>query len=289
MKRENGSNTNTIGDLIQSRIVSTLSAALREIKKSKIHPTAIIEDGAELGEDVIVGAYAYIGEHVSVGDRCHIHHHATVDGRTELGPENEVFPYALIGGKTHDLKYVGGNPGLIVGANNVFREYVTVHAATADGDNTIVGNHNHILAYSHVAHDCVIGDHLVMSSHAALGGHVILGDHVNIGWGAGLHQFVHVGSHVMVGACSKVVQDIAPYMLADGNPAHVRFINRIGLERNRYSPEELEMVRSVFKIVYRQGLNRGQAQAALREHSHADHPIIQTVLEFMSSSDRGLA
>ncbi len=278
-----------MGDLVQSRLFSTLSAALRELKHSKIHPTAIIEDGAELGKDVEIGAYAYIGPEVVLGDGCKVHHHGSVEGLTSLGAGNEVFPFACIGGKTHDLKYKGGKPGLKIGDQNVFREYVTVHAGTNDGEYTEVGSHNHILAYSHVAHDCVIGDHLVMSSHAALGGHVIVGDHVNVGWGAGLHQFVHIGSYAMVGACSKVVQDVPPYMLADGNPAHVRFINKIGLERHGYSLADMDLARSVFKILYRQGLNRGQARAALYEHPKVDSQMVQVMLAFMASSDRGLA
>ncbi len=254
-----------------------------------IHPTAIIEDGAQLGENVSVGAYAYIGPEVELGDGCMVHHHATVEGYTRMGPENEVFPYAMIGGKTHDLKFKGGRPGLAVGEGNVFREYVTVHAATNDAEFTVVGNGCTILAYSHVAHDCLIGDHLIMSSHAALGGHVIIGDHANIGWGVGVHQFVHIGSHAMIGACSKAVQDVPPFMLADGNPAHVRFINKIGLERAGYTPEQLDTARTVYKVLYREGLNRSQAIAALREHPDNASPIIQTVLEFIESSDRGVA
>lgn len=262
---------------------------MREMKRSRIHPTAIVEEGAELAESVSIGAYAYVGPDVSIGERSVIHHHATVEGRTQIGVENEIFPYAFIGGKTHDLKFKGGNPELSVGDRNVFREYVTVHLATADGDSTVIGSDNHILAYSHVAHDCVIGDHLVMSSHAALGGHVTVGNHSNIGWGAGIHQFVHVGSHAMVGACSKVVQDVPPFMLADGNPAHVRFVNRTGMERHGFSSEEIELTRYVFKVLYRQGLNRRQAQSVLREHARADSDLIKTVLRFIESSDRGLA
>ena len=176
----------------------------------KIHPTAVVEEGAKLADTVEVGAYAYIGSHVRLGPGCIVHHHATVEGFTEMGRQNEVYPYALIGGKTHDLKFEGGNPGLRVGDANVFREYSTIHLATNDGDFTTLGNRNTILAYSHVAHDCQIGNGIVMSSHAALGGHVICGNYINIGWGAGVHQFCRIGTLAMVGATSKLVQDLPP-------------------------------------------------------------------------------
>jgi len=150
-----------------------------------IHPTAIIEQGAQLDEGVTVGAYAYIGAEVSIGSGTVVQHHATVEGSTVLGRDNEIFPYAYIGAKTHDLKYNGGKPGLKIGDRNVFREYTSVHLATKDAEDTLVGSDNVILAYSHIAHDCIIGDRLVMSSHSALGGHVVVGDHVVVGWGVG--------------------------------------------------------------------------------------------------------
>ena len=169
---------------------------------TQIHPTAIIESGAELGEGVEVGAYAIIGSNVRIGDSTVVRHHATIEGFTELGNENIIYPYSFIGAKTHDLKFEGGKPGLKIGSRNTFREYVTVHAATNDGEHTVVGNENVILAYSHIAHDCQIGNHLVMSSHSAFGGHVVAGNHVNVGWGVGVHQFCRLGDHAMLSACS---------------------------------------------------------------------------------------
>lgn len=255
-----------------------------------IHPTAIIEPGAVIGANVTVDAYAYIGSEVTLGDGCVVQHHATVEGYTFLGARNEVFPYALIGGKTHDLKYKGGKPGLRVGDDNVFREYSTVHLGTDDGEFTVLGNRNHILAYSHVAHGCVIGDHLVMSSHSAIAGHCIVGNHVNVGWGAGVHQFCRVGDFAMVAACSKVVQDVLPFMIADGNPAEVKTLNKVGLERNGFSPADIDAVRKVHRILYRDGLNRSQAL----ERIHADAELMDNarigeLLAFVASSKRGLA
>jgi UDP-N-acetylglucosamine acyltransferase len=254
-----------------------------------IHPTAIIEPGAELDEGVVVGPYAYIGPMVKIARGTQVMHHATVDGATTMGPDNEVHPYAYIGGKTHDLKYAGGCPGLRVGASNVFREFTTVHCATAEGTETVLGDHNLLLAYSHVAHECIVGNHLVMSSHAALGGHVQIGDCVNIGWGAGLHQFCRVGDHAMVGAASKVVQDVPPFMIADGNPAMVRTTNKVGLERAGFSPEDLNLVRRVFKMFYKEGLNRRQAAEKLSAELPADHTLVVTFLAFVEGSERGLS
>ena len=254
-----------------------------------IHPTAIVEKGAQLGQGVIVGAYAYIGEETVIGDRCVIQHHATVSGRTQLGEQNEIFPYALIGGKTQDLKYKGGSPGLQIGANNVFREYTTVHLATGEDEYTVMGENNVILAYSHVAHNCQIGNHFIMSSHSALGGHVVVGNYVNVGGEVGVHQFCRLGAHAMVAACAKVVRDVPPFMIVDGNPAQVRGFNKVGLERRGFTRDEIEQVRSVYRIVYHEGLNRTQALEELRKRLGGDSPFVALMLEFAKESQRGFA
>ena len=256
---------------------------------TQIHPQAIVEEGAELGENIVVEAFVYIGAQARVGDDCHLRHHATVEGDVELGKENQVHPYALVGGMTHDLKYKGGQPKLRVGDRNVFREYVTAHVATNPEDATVIGSDNAFLAYSHVAHDCNLGDHLVMSSHSAFGGHVEVGDYVNVGWGAGVHQFCRLGRHCMVAACAKLVQDVPPFMLADGTPAEVRSINKVGMERADFPSDEIEAARSAYKTLYRSGLNRSQALAELEEVSSVDSSIVREIATFARESDRGLA
>jgi UDP-N-acetylglucosamine acyltransferase len=255
---------------------------------SQIHPTAIIEPAVQLGADVAVGAYAYLGGTAVIGDGSVVHHHATIEGNTVLGRQCEVFPYAAVGTKTHDLKFKGGHPGLRAGDRNVFREYVTVHVATRDGEFTVLGDDNVILAYSHIAHDCVIANHLVMSSQSALAGHVHLDDHVNIGWGTGVHQFCRVGAYAMLGAMSKVVQDVAPFLIADGNPAVIRSINKVGLERGGFTPERIERIKQIHRILFREGLNRGQALEKLQKHPQAASEEFQRVLAFAAASDRGL-
>ena len=177
---------------------------------------------------------------------------------------------------------------LQIGDRNVFREFTTVHCATSAEQLTIVGSDNNILSYSHIAHECVVGNHLVMSSHSALGGHVVVGDYANIGWGAGVHQFCRVGTRAMVGATSKVVQDVPPYVISDGNPAATRTINKVGLERAGYSKEDISLARRVFKAFFKDGMNRSQAVEWLTTNENIDHPIVKTFLDFTAKSQRGL-
>jgi UDP-N-acetylglucosamine acyltransferase len=256
---------------------------------SQLHPTAIIEPGAQLGEGVEIGAYAFVGAGVVLGAGTKLHHHASVEGNTVVGAQCEVFPYACIGGKTQDLKFKGGNPGLRIGDRNVFREYVTVHAATFDGDFTRVGSDNVFLASSHIAHDCVLGNRIIMSNGVVLAGHVVVDDHVVIGGYGGVHQFCRVGAHAMLSAMAKLVQDLPPYFIADGTPAEVRAINRVGLERSGFTPQQLERVKQIHRILYRDGLNRSQALEKLAGHADAASDEFQRVLTFAQKSERGLA
>lgn len=256
---------------------------------TKIHPTAIVEAGAQLDTDVAVGAFAYVGSGVVLGAGTRLHHHASVEGNTVLGLSCEVYPYACIGGKTQDLKYKGGNPGLRIGDHNVFREYVTVHCATNDGEFTRIADHNTFLATTHIAHDCVLGSRIVMSNGAVLAGHVVIEDHVVIGGYGGVHQFCRVGSYAMVSAFAKLVQDLPPYLIADGAPAEVRAINRVGLERGGFSAEQLDRVKQIHRILYRDGLNRTQALEKLAAHPQAASAEFQYILAFAKASQRGLA
>lgn len=257
---------------------------------AKVHPQAIVEPGAQLGNEVEVGPFCYIGANAQIGDGTRVLHHATVEGKVTLGKNNTIFPYALIGGLTHDLKYESGEPGLKIGDDNIFREYVTAHVATHADDFTKIGSSNVFLAYSHVAHDCQVGDHLVMSSHAALGGHVKVEDHVNVGWGAGVHQFCRLGRHCMVSACSKLVQDVPPFMLADGSPAEVRSINKVGLERAGFDSSEIELIRSAFKVLYRKDLNRSQALQYLQDNFSFDPgSVMDELISFAKANGRGMA
>ena len=255
----------------------------------KIHPTAIVEAGAQLAADVEIGAYAYVGGDVTLGAGTKLYHHASVEGVTTVGERCEIFPYACIGGKTQDLKFKGGRPGLRVGDRNIFREYVTIHCATNDGDLTVIGSDNVLLASAHIAHDCVIGNRVIMSNGAVLAGHVRVEDFVVVGGYGGVHQFCRVGAHAMVSAFAKLVQDLPPYFIADGTPAEVRAINRVGLERHGFTPERLDRVKQIHRILYRDGLNRSQALEKLASHAEAGSAEFQHMLRFAQASERGLA
>lgn len=254
-----------------------------------IHPTAVVESGAELGADVAIGPLCYVGSGARIGDRTRLHHHASVEGDTVLGEDCELFPYACIGGKSQDLKFKGGRPGVRIGSRNVFREYFTVHAATNDGEFTTVGHDNTFLASGHIAHDCVVGSHIVASNGMMLAGHVVIEDHVVIGGYGGVHQFCRIGAHAMLSATAKLVHDLPPFFIADGAPALVRAYNKVGLERRGYTAEQLERVKKIYRILYRDGLNRSQAFEKLSAHAEAATPEFARMLAFARGSERGLA
>src|SRR6185295_18281151 len=228
-----------------------------------IHPTAIIHPKAQVGVSCEIGPYCVIGEHVTLGDGCKLHSHVVVDGHTKVGKENEIFPFASIGLKTQDLKWKGGVTRTQIGDRNTFREYVTINSATSDGEVTTVGSNNHILAYSHIAHNVTLGNHVIMSNVGTLAGHVIVEDHAVIGGLAAVHQFCRIGKMSIIGGCSKVVQDVAPFMLVDGNPAETRTINKVGLERNQVSEEVQNALRQAYKILFREGLTLPNALAKI--------------------------
>lgn len=250
-----------------------------------IHTTAIIEDGAQICDNVTVGAYSYIGGMTTIGEGSVIHHHATVSGKTTIGKGNIIHPYAYIGAPTHDLKYTGGDPELKIGDYNVFREYCTAHVATKDGNCTVIGNNNVFLAYSHIAHDCVIGNGIVVSSLSAFGGHVRVDDFANIGWNVGVHQFCAIGKYAMVGAKSKVVRDVPPYMLSDGIPSIVRCPNFVNLKRHNFSQERITQIKTIYKIFYMRGTNRSCAIDAIKSEN-IDDDILSEYTNFLSKSAR---
>ena len=253
-----------------------------------IHPTAVIHPKAGIGADCEIGPYCVIGPHVELGAGCRLHSHVVIDGHTRLGKENEAFPFACLGLKSQDLKWKGGVTRTEIGDGNTFREHVTVHSATSEGGVTRVGSNNHIMAYSHIAHDVQLGDHVVMSNVATLGGHVVVGDHAVIGGLAAIHQFCRIGKLSMIGGCSKVVQDVPPFMIADGNPAQTRTINKVGLERNGVGEAALAALKQAYKLLFREGLTISNAVAKIETDLPA-FPEIQHLVEFVRASERGLS
>lgn len=253
-----------------------------------VHPTAVVHPRAELGEGSEVGPYCVIGEHVRLGRGCKLHSHIVIDGHTTLGEGNEIFPFASIGLKTQDLKWKGGLTRTVIGDHNTFREYVTIHSATSDGETTTVGSRNHILAYCHLAHNVTLGNHVIMSNVATLAGHVTVGDHAVIGGLAAVHQFCRIGKMAIIGGCSKVVQDVPPFMLADGNPAETRTINKVGLERNGVSEDAQSALKQAYKILFRDGLTLTNGLARI-EAELPRGPEILHLVEFIRSTERGIS
>ncbi len=252
-----------------------------------IHPTAVIQSGAQVSPGCRIGPYSVVGAHVVLGEGCILHSHVVIDGHTTLGRGNEIFPFACIGLKTQDLKWKGGTTRTEIGDHNTFRESVTINSATTDGGVTKVGSCNHILAYAHIAHDVTVGDHVVMSNVATLAGHVVVEDQAVVGGLAAVHQFCRLGKMSIVGGCSKVVQDVPPFMMADGNPAQTRTVNKVGLQRNGVSEEAQAALKTAYKILFREGLTMSSALARI-EAELKPLPEIRHLAEFIRTSERGI-
>jgi UDP-N-acetylglucosamine acyltransferase len=253
-----------------------------------VHSTAVVHPKAQIGDSCEIGPYCVIGEHVVLGPACRLHSHVVIDGHTALGRENEIFPFASIGLKSQDLKWKGGVTHTQIGDRNTFRESVTVHSATGDGQTTVVGSDNHIMAYCHLAHNVRIGDHVIMSNVGTLAGHVMVDDYAVIGGVVAIHQFCRIGRMSMIGGCSKVVQDVPPFMLADGNPAKTRTINKVGLDRRGVSEEAQTALKQAYKILFREGLTTSNALEEI-EKKWSALPEIQHLMQFSRSSERGLS
>ena len=253
----------------------------------EIHPTAVVDPGAEVAADATIGPYCVVGAHVRIGAGSVLMSHVVVDGHSTLGAGCTVYPFASIGTRTQDLKFRGGNPRVEIGDQTTIRESVTVNAATKDGDATRVGTKCLLMAYAHVAHDCVVGDEAIIANCGTLAGHVILESQSIIGGLTGVHQFVRVGRRAIVGGCSKVTQDIPPFMMADGHPIRVRGINRVGLERRGVPRDTQRQLKAAYRILYRRGLSTGKA-ADTMEYELAPIPEIEALLGFIRSSERGI-
>jgi len=252
-----------------------------------IHPTAVVHPRARVEEGCEIGPFCVIGPDVALGPGNRLHSHVVIDGHTTLGRGNEIYPFASIGLRTQDLKWRGGVTRTEIGDQNTIREAVTIHSATGDGECTRIGNHNHILAYSHVAHNSHLGDHVILSS-AGLAGHVVVEDRAVVGGHSLIHQFCRIGTMAIVGGCSKVVQDVPPYMLADGNPAVTRTINKVGLERNGVSDEAVAALKLAFRLVFRENLSISNALARI-ERELPPLPEVRRLVQFIRASDRGIS
>lgn len=254
-----------------------------------IHKTAVIHPGAKLGLGVSVGPYSVIGPRVTVGDGCRIGNHCVLDGQTTIGKNCRIYTGAIIGSAPQDKKYTENDDvELIVGENNVMREYVTMNTGTVEGGRkTVVGNNNLFMAYSHVAHDCVVGNNCVLANVGTLAGHVTLEDGAILGGLSAVHQFVRLGRLSITGGCSKVVQDIPPFSMCDGHPAKVFKLNTVGLDRAGISPESVKSLRQAFRILFHSGLTKAHALEQVAREVPAC-PEIEHLVFFTKTSKRGL-
>ena len=255
--------------------------------ENPVHSTAIIDPGARLGIDVRIGPYCVIGPGVILGDRCHLHSHVVLAGPAVIGADNEFYPFACVGHRTQDLKYAAEPTHLEIGDRNTFREFVTVHRATAQGGVTRIGNGGNFLSYSHIAHDCIVGNDVIFSNNGTLAGHVEVGDGAVIGGLTAVHQFCRIGRMAITGGCSKIVQDVPPFMMVDGNPARVRHINQVGLERAGIDPGIIRTIKDAFRILYRSDLNTAQALDRMRAEL-GECEEVQQLADFVSESKRGI-
>lgn len=257
------------------------------MNKSKIHPTAIIEPGAILGENVTVEAYAVIKSTVTLGDNVVIKSHAYIDGNTTIGDETVIYPFASIGTKTQHLKFRGEKTFVKIGKKCEIREFVTINSSSGENTTVKVGDFCLIMAYCHIAHNCELGNHVVMSNNATLAGHVIVEDYGIVGGLTPVHQFVRIGTYAMVGGMSRVTHDIPPYTIGAGIPFKFGGLNLVGLKRHGFSLETRQALSKTFRLMYRSKLMPNEALARIEEEIEPIPQILRW-LDFCRQSKRGL-
>lgn len=258
----------------------------------RIHPTALVDPGAELAADVEVGPYCVVGSKVKLGAGTVLDAHVVVGGRTTIGRNNHFFSFSAIGGVPQDKKYGGEDTELVIGDDNTVREHCTFSLGTAQGGGvTRVGSDNWIMASVHVAHDCMIGDHTILANNVTLAGHVTLGDWAIIGGLSGLHQFCTMGAHAMAGGGSVILRDIPPYVICNGNPCAPHGINTEGLKRRGFDADTINLLRRAYKVIYRDGKTVAEAVTTLDDlvaEAPASASAVALLRDFVRDSQRGI-
>ena len=253
-----------------------------------IHKSAVVSSKAEIGPGVEIGPYSIIGDNVTIGGDTVIGAHVVIEGYTKIGERNKISPFASIGGPPQDIGYRGENTRVIIGDDNVIREYVTINRATTKQDRkTIIGDHNYIMAYAHIAHDCILGNRIIMSNVATLGGHITIGDHAVLGGLVAVHQFVRIGSYAFLGGKSAVAKDIPPFMLTAGPTAKLYGINRKGLSRMGFPQETINGLKKAYRIIWRENKSQGKAIEQVRNEVKSS-PELEMLLGFFDGSKRGI-
>lgn len=256
---------------------------------TEIHPSSVVEPGAEIGENVQIGPFCYLGADIKLGDNSKLHAHIVLAGRTTLGADTEIFPFASIGHTPQDLKFEGEESRLVIGSGNKIREYVTMNPGTkAGGLVTCVGDNGLFMVGAHIAHDCQVGNHVIMANNATLAGHVTLGDFAIIGGLSAVHQFVRIGHHAMVGGMTGVEFDVIPFGQVQGDRAHLSGLNLIGLKRGRFGKEKISKLRTAYRMLF---ADEGTAKERVKDvaATFGDEPTVMEIVEFMQAdSQRGI-
>jgi UDP-N-acetylglucosamine acyltransferase len=255
----------------------------------RIHPTAIIEAGAKLADTVTVGPYCTVGAEVELGDGVVLMSHVVVAGRTTIGANTRIFPFASIGHEPQDLKYRGEESRLVIGAGNVIREHVTMNPGTAGGGMvTRVGDRCLFMVGAHVAHDCTIGDHVIMANNATLGGHVTIGDHAILGGLSAVHQFVRIGHHAMIGGMSGVERDVIPFGSVMGDRARLSGLNIVGMQRRGFSRDDMQALRSAYQMLFADGGTLAERVTAIANRFDDCRPVRDIVEFIRADSSRAI-
>ncbi len=260
---------------------------------TRIHPSSIVESGAELADDVVVGPFCLIGAEAKIGAGTVLMSHVTVHGRTQIGQRNRIFQGAAIGCEPQDKKYAGEPTELIVGDDNVIRENCTLSIGTVQDEGiTRIGSRNLLMANVHIAHDCRIGNDIILANNCAIAGHVHIEDYAIVGGQTGVHQFVHIGTHTMVGGASAVLRDVPPYVICAGNPAQPHGLNSVGLRRSGFTNAQIALIKSCYRAIYREGHLIADAAKEIAqiiaEAPESDRSMLQHMLDFVVSSPRGI-
>lgn len=256
--------------------------------QSKIHPTAIIHQGAQIDEGVEIGAYSVIGKDVSIGKGTAVGSHVVIDGWTKIGAGCHIHQFSSVGAPPQDLTYKNEKTEVIIGNNNVIREFVTIHRGTVKGGGkTIIGDKNFLMAYVHIAHDCKIGNNVIMANAATLAGHVTIEDYAIIGGMVAVHQFANIGAYSIIGGASAITHDVPPYVMAVGNRAKLYGLNKVGLRRQGFSREETDNLKKAYNILFRSGLTMKDAVHKVQEEiGHSTN--VAHLVEFIKVSKRGI-
>jgi len=252
-----------------------------------IHPTAIVNPDAEIGDGVEIGPYSIIGENVKIGEGTKIGPCVSIEGWTKIGKRCQILQGTVIGTPAQDTHYKGGRSFVEIGDDNLIREYVTIHRGTGEDTATHIGNKNFLMAYSHIAHNCWVGDGVVIANMGTLAGYVKIEDKVMIGGLTAIHQYVRVGAYAMIGGCAKVVKDIPPFTMADGHPASLWGLNTVGLRRANFPLKTRNYLLKAYKILFRSELNTSQALEKI-ENELEGIPEVKYLCDFIRSSKRGI-